>query len=135
MEEELEEQEEDIWIKIFSSAPSLSNIDITYYFNYAPRFDDSFSRNNLPKVKDGAYLKNLHDKKSKEAHWIISFIDRNAVVYFDPFGMEYISQEVLNKIRDKSITHSVLRIQDNDSIMCLFYCIAFIEYCLQEKLC
>ena len=27
----------------------------------------------------------------------------------------------------KSITHNIFRIQDNESIMCGFYCIAFIE--------
>ena len=34
----------------------------------------------------------------------------------------------LNKIRDKSITHNIFGIQDNESIMCEFYCIVFIEY-------
>ena len=47
--------------------------------------------------------------------------------------MEYIPQEVLSKIRDKSITHNIFRIQDNDSIMCGFYCIAFIEYMFVGK--
>ena len=32
------------------------------------------------------------------------FIDRNAAVYFDSFGIEYIPQDVLNNIKDKSIT-------------------------------
>ena len=54
-------------------------------------------------------------------------------MYFDSFGIEYIPQEVLNKIRDKSITHNIFRIQDNESIMCGFYCIAFIEYMLAGK--
>ena len=48
--------------------------------------------------------------------------------------MEYIPQEVLNKIRDKSITHNIFRIQDNDLIMCKFNCIAFIEYMLAQKM-
>ena len=47
--------------------------------------------------------------------------------------MKYIPQEVLNKIRDKSITHNIFRIQDNESIMCEFYCIVFIEYMLAGK--
>ena len=34
MEEELEEQEEDIWIKSFSSAPSFKQYRDYYYFNY-----------------------------------------------------------------------------------------------------
>ena len=79
------------------------------------------------------YVINLDDKNSKVTHWVSLFIDKNLAVYFDSFGIEYIPQEVLNKIRDKSITHNVFRIQDNESITCGFYCVAFIEYMLAEK--
>ena len=51
-------------------------------------------------------------------------------MYVDFFGIKYISQEVLIKLKDKSVTHNIFRIQDNDSVMCGFYCIAFIEYIL-----
>ena len=55
MEEELEEQEEDTWIKLLIQKLSpFSNIEITNYFNYAPRFIGVFSRNNLPRIDDGA---------------------------------------------------------------------------------
>ena len=37
--------------------------------------------------------------------------------FFDFFGIEYILEKVLNKIKDNSITHKTPRIQDNDSIM------------------
>ena len=59
-------------------------------------------------------------KKSKETHWVSLFIDRNTAVHFDSVGTEYIPQEVLNKIKDKSITHNIFRIQDDGSIMCGF---------------
>ena len=36
----------------------------------------------------------------------------------DFFRIDYIPQKVINKIRDKSITHSTFRIQDNDFVMC-----------------
>ena len=36
------------------------------------------------------------------------FIQRHVTVYFDSFGIEYIPQEVLNKIKDKSITTTYL---------------------------
>ena len=39
----------------------------------------------------------------------------------------------LNKIKDKSVTHNMYRIQDNESIIYGFYCIAFVEYMLAEK--
>ena len=50
------------------------------------------------------------------------------------FGIEYIPEEVLNKIRDKSIAHKIFRIQDNESITCEFYCIDFIEYKLAGEI-
>ena len=37
-------------------------------------------------------------------------------VCFESFGIECISQEVLNKIKDISITHNIFTIQDNDSM-------------------
>ena len=45
------------------------------------------------------------------------------------FRIEYIPQEVLNKIRDKSITHNIFRIQDDESIMFRFYCFHRIYAC------
>ena len=47
--------------------------------------------------------------------------------------IEYIPQEVLCKVKDKLITHSIFRIQSDGSIMCGFYCIALIEYTPVEK--
>ena len=74
---------------------------------------------------------NLDDKKSKGTHCVSLFIDRSTALYFDSFGMEYIPKEVLNKkIKDKSISHNTFRIEDNESIMSGFYCIAFKEYIL-----
>ena len=55
------------------------------------------------------------------------------VVYFDSFGIEYITQEVLSKIKEKSITHNIFRIQDDDSILCGLYCNAFTEYMISGK--
>ena len=49
------------------------------------------------------------------------------------FRIECIPQEVLNKIRDKPITHNMTR--DNECVMDGSYCIAFIEYIIAEKLC
>ena len=54
-------------------------------------------------------------------------------MYFCSLGIQYIPQEVLEKIKGKSITHNIFRIQDNGSIRCGFCCIAFIEYMLAGK--
>ena len=75
-----------------------------------------FLKKESPRIKDGTYAINF-DEKSKGKHRVSLFIDRNTAVYFDSFEIEYIPQEVLNNIKDKSITHTILRIQYDDSIM------------------
>ena len=89
----------------------------------------------LPKTKDAAYVMNLDNKKGKETHWVSLSIYKNTPVYFDSFGIEYICQKLLKKIKYKSISHKIFKTQDNDSIMCGFYCIAFIRYILTGKIC
>ena len=79
-------------------------------------------------------MTNLDDKKCKISHWVSLSIDRNTTAYFDSFGIEYIPQEVLNIIRDKSITLNIFIIQDNHSLRCGFYCVAFIEYKIAGKI-
>ena len=92
-----------------------------------------FSRNNLPRIKNGACVINLDYKNSKGTHWVSLFIDSNKAVYLYSFEV-LILKEVLNKIRGKSTTRSIIRIQDNESIKCEFYCTAFIEYMLAGKI-
>ena len=102
-------------------------------FQWWTKFNGVFSENNHLRIKDGAYTINLDYKQSKGTHWVSLFIERNATVYCDSFGIEYIPQEVSSKIKDKSITHNIFRIQSDDSIMCGYYCIAFIEYLIAGK--
>ena len=90
-----------------------------------------FLGDNLPIIKDWADKINQY-KQSKRTHWVSLFINKNKALYVDSFGLEYNPQEVLSKTKDKSITH-IFRIQDDDSIMCGFFCITFIEYMLAEK--
>ena len=60
-------------------------------------------------------------------------IDRNATEYFDSFVMKYILQELLSKIENKSITHNILSMQDDNYIICKFHCIAFMECMFKQK--
>ena len=76
---------------------------------------------------------NLNEENGEGTHWVSLYIEKNTAVSFDFFGIEYIPQEVLKKIQGKSITHNIFRIQGNDSIVCGFYCVAFIEYMFARK--
>ena len=55
------------------------------------------------------------------------------VVYFVSFGIGCILEEALNKVRDKSITYNIFRLQEYDSTIWGVYCTAFIEYLIAGK--
>ena len=41
----------------------LTSFEIQKYFQNEPKFNGAYSRNNLPNIKDGAYVINLDDYK------------------------------------------------------------------------
>ena len=47
------------------------------------------------------YVINLNDKERKGTHWVSLNIHKNTAMYFDSFGIEYIPQKVLSKIKGK----------------------------------
>ena len=58
----------------------------------------------------------------------------NNVTYFDSFGVEHIPTEIKSFIAlSLSITTNIFRIQANDSIMCGYFCIGFIDFILARK--
>ena len=65
----------------------LNNIEITNNFNFAPRLNGVFSRNNLSVINDETYVINFNDKNSKGKHWVLLFLDRNVAVHADSFGI------------------------------------------------
>ena len=49
-------------------------------------------------------------------------------IYFHSFRIEYIPQEVLNKIKDKSNSYNIFRIQSDDPILCRLFCKIIYKY-------
>ena len=63
--------------------------------------------------------------------FLIYWYKYDCVIWF--FGAEYITQDVLNNVKDKFITINILRTQSDDSLMCRFSCIAFRENLITGK--
>ena len=57
----------------------------------------------------------------------------NSVTYFDSFGVEHIPKEIKTFIKNKNVKTNIFRIQAYDSIMCGYFCIAFIDFMLKGK--
>ena len=56
------------------------------------------------------------------------FVNNKTVTYFDSFGVEHIPKETIKFIDNKNIITNIFRIQAYDSIMCGYFCIAFINF-------
>ena len=112
----------------------LTNFEIQRYYQNEPRFNDVFSRNNLlKKIKVGAYVINLYEYADIGTHWIALFCNRNEIVYFDSFGVEHVPEEIKEFIGNKNIKANIFRVQANDSVMCGYFCIGFIDFMLAGK--
>ena len=116
----------------------LTNFEIQKYYKNEPRFNGVFARNNLSKkIKDGAYIINLDEYANVGTYWIALFGKKNEIIYFDSFGVEYIPNEIKEFIKkfpgNKNIKTNIFRVQENNSTMCGYFCIGFIDFMLAGK--
>ena len=92
-----------------------------------------YSRNNLSKTKDGAYIANLDKYESIGTHWNTLYKNAKKVTYFNRFGVEHIPKEIRKFIRNKNVKTNIYRIQAYNSIMCGYFYIGFIDFMLKDK--
>ena len=112
----------------------LLNFEIERYYRIENRFDNVYSRNNLPeKIKDGAYAVNLDEYAGVGTHWLLYFVTEVRFCFLDSFGVEYIPEEIKIFIRNKIIKANIFRVQANNSIMRRYFCIGFIDFKLAGK--
>ena len=116
----------------------LTNIEIQEYYKDESRFNGVYYRDNLPKIKNGAYVINHDEYENNGTHWTALFArelisKNNEVVYFDSFGGEYIPKEIKKFIGQKNIKTNLNRIQAYNSIMCGYFCILFIDFMFENK--
>ena len=85
------------------------------------------------KLKDGAYVINFDEYADVGLHWIALFCKKSETVYLDSFGVEYVPEEIKKFIENKNIKANIFRVESNDSIMCGYLCIGFIDFMLAGK--
>ena len=104
------------------------------YYENSAKLNGVYSRDNLPnKIKDGVYLINLDEYSDIGTHWVDLWVNNNNVTYFDSFGVELIPKEIIKFIENRNIKTNIFRIQAYDSIMCGYFCIAFIDFMFKGK--
>ena len=85
----------------------LTNFEIQKYYQNKPKFNGVYSRDNLPRIRDGAYVINLDEYSDIETHWIALYVQNDDVTYFDSFGVEHIPEEIKIFIGNKNIKTNI----------------------------
>ena len=70
------------------------NFEIQKYYQNEPIFNGVYSRDNLPKIKDGAYVIYLDEYSDIGTHWVALYVQKDNFTYFDSFGVEHILEEI-----------------------------------------
>ena len=126
----------------------LTNFEIQKYYQNERRFNFVYSRDNLTKIKDGAYVINLDEYSDIGTQWVALYVHNN-VTYFDSFGVEHIPKEIKafisrplsfvlrpplrDALQNKNTTTNIYRIQAYDSKMSGYFCIGFTDFMLAGK--
>ena len=120
---------------------SLTNFKIQKHYQNEPRFNGIYSRDNLPRIKEEAYVINLDEYSDIGTYWVAFYVHNDDVTYFDSFGVEHSRNEIKAFINrpspsashNKNIKTNIFRMQAYDSIICGYFCIGFIDFVLARK--
>ena len=64
---------------------------------------------------------------------LLYFVKKDEIVYFDSFGVEHIPKEIKEFIGNRNIKANIFWVQANNSVMCGYFCIGFIDFMLAGK--
>ena len=68
-----------------------------------------------------------------QAHIGLLYFVTSEIVYFDSFGVEHIPEKIKEFIGNKNIKANFFSVQANNSVMCGYFCIGFIDFMLAGK--
>ena len=60
----------------------LTNFEIQKFYQNEPRFNGILFRDNLPKIKDGAYIINLDEYSDIGTHWFAFYVHNNVTQFW-----------------------------------------------------
>ena len=83
--------------------------------------------------KDGIYVITLDEYADVGTHWIALFRNRSEIVYFNSFGIEHVPEEIKEFVENENIIANIFRVQENNSVLCGYFGIGFIDFMLAFK--
>ena len=61
------------------------------------------------------------------------YVKNIEIIYFDSFAVEHVPKEIEKFIEHRNIKTNIFRIQANNTMMCGYFCIGFIDLMLAGK--
>ena len=112
----------------------LTNFEIQKYYQNEPIFNGVYSRDILPnKIKNETYVINLNEYSNIGTNRIALYSLNNNVTYFGRFGVEYNPKRIKIFIDKSTVITNFFRTEAYDSVMCEYFCVAFIAFMLEGK--
>ena len=113
----------------------MTNLEIQKYYKNEPAFNGAYSRDNLPKIKDGAYIINLDEYSDIGTHWVALWVNNNNVTYFDSFGVEHILKEITKNLSKIKTLKQIFSECKHIIQQCVdIFVLDLLILCLKEKL-
>ena len=103
------------------------------YYQNKSKFNGVYSRNTSPKIKDGAYIRNLDEYKLIRNPWIDLHVNGYNVTSFNSCAVEHIPKKIKKFRGNRNVTTNSFRIQAYDSIMSEYFCTEFTDFMLKDK--
>ena len=96
---------------------ALNKFEIQIFYLNELRFNDIYSRNNLPKIKNGTIVINLDYQRTNQQELIrqVYKINLNYATYIGTFEVENILKEIKKLIGKKNSATNVYQIEAFDS--------------------
>ena len=123
--------------KVLMPPHPLTKFEMQQHYQNERTINCVYSRNNLPKIKHGAYVINLDGYKPIGTHLIALYVNGNNgsasydATYLESFGVEHIPKEIKKIISNKNIITNIYRIQAYLLIMHGHFCVGFLDIMLK----
>ena len=76
---------------------------------------------------------NLDEYEDVGRHSIALFCNKSEIVYFNSIDVEHVPEEIKEFVGNKNKIANIFRRQANNSVMCRYFCIEFIDFMVAGK--
>ena len=74
----------------------LTNFEMQKYYRNEMNFNGVFSRNSLPRIRDGTYAINHYEYKSIRTHWMALYVNGNNIIYLIALELSIFQKKLKN---------------------------------------